>query len=120
MNILSPAIQQKTEEILLEDGLLTKDQLALLKSQADNKKQPFFSVLLEDGHINDEQLTKALARANNIPYVNLGEANIYPKILDLLDRDVAEHYMAVPIGEMQNRLVVAMLDADNIQAVDFL
>jgi len=120
MNVLSPAIQQKTEDILLEEGLLTKDQLTLLKSQAENKKQPFFSALLEDGHINDEQLTKALAKANNIPYVNLTEANINPKILDLLDRDVAEHYMAVPVGEMQNRLVVAMLDADNIQAVDFL
>ena len=28
--------------------------------------------------------------------------------------------MAVPLGEMQRRLVVAMLDADNVQAVDFL
>ena len=26
----------------------------------------------------------------------------------------------VPLGEMDNRLVVAMLDADNVQAVDFL
>ena len=28
--------------------------------------------------------------------------------------------MAVPLGQIKNRLVVAMLDADNIQAVDFL
>src|SRR3978361_1625973 len=28
--------------------------------------------------------------------------------------------MAVPLGEMQKKLVVAMLDADNVQAVDFL
>ena len=28
--------------------------------------------------------------------------------------------MAVPLGEMQHRLVVAMLDAGNVQAVDFL
>jgi type IV pilus assembly protein PilB len=28
--------------------------------------------------------------------------------------------MAVPLGEMQHRLVVAMLDADNVQAVDYL
>jgi type IV pilus assembly protein PilB len=28
--------------------------------------------------------------------------------------------MAVPLGEMQHRLVIAMLDADNVQAVDFL
>jgi type IV pilus assembly protein PilB len=28
--------------------------------------------------------------------------------------------MAVPLGQMQHKLVVAMLDADNVQAVDFL
>ena len=33
---------------------------------------------------------------------------------------IRDSYMAVPLGEMQNRLVVAMLDADNVQAVDFL
>jgi type IV pilus assembly protein PilB len=38
----------------------------------------------------------------------------------LLPQDVAEHYMAVPLGEMSNKLVIAMLDADNVQAVDFL
>src|SRR5581483_8271121 len=40
--------------------------------------------------------------------------------LKLLPKDIAERYMAVPLGEMQHRLVIAMLDADNIQAVDFL
>jgi type IV pilus assembly protein PilB len=120
MNVLSPAIQEKTEDILIREGLLNKDKLALLKSQAKSNNQPFFSVLLNYGHISDEQLTKALAIANNVPYVNLTEANVNPKILELLDKDVAEHYMAVPIGEMDKRLVVAMLDADNLQAIDFL
>ncbi|HEY9712104.1 MAG TPA: GspE/PulE family protein, partial [Chroococcales cyanobacterium] len=47
-------------------------------------------------------------------------AHIDPDILDLLPQEIAERYMAVPLGEMQQRLVVAMLDADNVQAVDFL
>ncbi|MDB5161277.1 MAG: ral secretory pathway protein type pilus assembly protein PilB [Candidatus Saccharibacteria bacterium] len=120
MNVLSPVIQTKTEDILIEQGLLDKDGLQLIKNKAKASNQPFFSVLLNEGHITDEQLTKALARANNIPYVNLSNARIQPSVLELLDKDVAEHYMAVPIGEMQTKLVVAMLDADNVQAVDFL
>lgn len=120
MNVLSPAVQKKTEDFLVKEGLLTQSKLATLKNQAKNNNQPFFSTLLSYGHISDEQLTKALAIANNIPYVNLTEANVNPKILELLDKDVAEHYMAVPIGEMDKRLVVAMLDADNLQAIDFL
>ncbi|MFZ1685024.1 MAG: GspE/PulE family protein, partial [Candidatus Zixiibacteriota bacterium] len=47
-------------------------------------------------------------------------ANVDPKILSMMPRDVAERYMAVPLGEMSNRLVIAMLDADNVQAVDFI
>jgi len=120
VNILSPATQAKTEDLLIEQGLVDKDELKLIKSQAKAKNEPFFSVLLQGGHVNDEQLTKALALANNIPYVNLSKANIDPKVLGMLDKDVAEHYMAVPIGEMHRKLVLGMLDADNVQAVDFL
>ena len=45
---------------------------------------------------------------------------INAEVLALLPQEIAERYMAVPLGVMQNRLVVAMLDADNVQAVDFL
>jgi len=38
----------------------------------------------------------------------------------LLPKDISERFMAVPLGEVQNRLAVAMLDANNVQAVDYL
>ena len=120
MNILSASAQTRIEERLVADGLIPQDQLVLLKNQARQKNQPFFSLLLEQGRISDEQLTKVLATVSKVPYVNLSEAHIDPKTLGLLPQDIAEHYMAVPLGEMQSRLVVAMLDADNVQAVDFL
>jgi type IV pilus assembly protein PilB len=47
-------------------------------------------------------------------------ARIDPKILSLVPQDTAERYMAVPLGEMEHRLAIAMLDPTNVQAVDFL
>jgi type IV pilus assembly protein PilB len=120
MNVLTPTSQQHVEEILISDGVISKEQLVAIKEKAKQSNEPLFSMLISEGHINDEQLTKALATASNVPYVNLSVARIDPKTLDLLSQDIAEHYMAVPLGKMQNRLVVAMLDADNVQAVDFL
>lgn len=120
MNVLSPATQQQVEEALIRDGFITKVQLEGLKQKARVNNQPFLSLLLEEGHITDEQLTKALADANDVPYVNLNSSTITPDILGLLPKDIAEHYMAVPLGEMEGTLVVAMLDAENVQAVDFL
>ncbi|MBA3757873.1 Flp pilus assembly complex ATPase component TadA [Candidatus Saccharibacteria bacterium] len=120
MNVLSPTVQQHVEEMLVKDGAIDDSKLAQIKEKAKANNEPFFSLLLSEGHINDEQLTKTLAAVSKVPYVNLSKARIEPKILDLLPQDTAEQFMAVPLGKMQNRLVVAMLDADNVQAVDFL
>ena len=120
MNALSTSAQTHVEQMLVAEGLITKPKLDDLKTQAQKQEKPLFGLLLDQGHITDEQLTKALAAANNVPYVNLSHARIDSKTLELLSPDVAELYMAVPLGEMQHRLVVAMLDAGNVQAVDFL
>lgn len=120
MNIISPDTQQHLEETLVADGVLSKEKLHEIKSKAAATSQPVFGMLMQEGHLTDEQMTKTLAKVSKVPYVNLSNARIDPKVLEMLPQDIAEHYMAVPLGEMNNRLVIAMLDADNIQAVDFL
>lgn len=120
MSVLSTAAQQQVEETLVKDGVLTKEKLAELKAAAEKESTPLLSFLVTGGHVSDEAMTKTIAHVTKVPYVNLSNAHIDPDVLDLLPQDVAERYMAVPLGEMQNRLVVAMLDADNVQAVDFL
>ena len=120
MSVLSTTAQKQVEDTLVSEGLLTDDQLKDIKKKADEQSTPFLSMLLTSGQVSDEALTRIIAQVTKVPYVNLSTARIDPKVIDLLPSEVAERYMAVPLGEMQNRLVVAMLDADNVQAVDFL
>lgn len=120
MSVLSPAAQQQVQDKLVNDGLLKADKLKELQDQAHAKNLPLFSLLGTEGGVSEEDLTKTIASVTRVPYVNLQTAKIEQHILDLLPADLAERYMAVPLGEMQHRLVVAMLDADNVQAVDFL
>jgi type IV pilus assembly protein PilB len=120
MSVLSVASEQQIQDTLVAAGMITADKLAAAKVEAKAAKEPLISFLLKHEYINDEQLTKANATITKVPYVNLTTAKIDPKVLALLPQDIAERYMAVPLGEMQKRLVVAMLDADNVQAVDFL
>jgi type IV pilus assembly protein PilB len=120
MKLLSADAQTQVEDALVADNTITREDLETIKKQSEAKGTPLFSALVDSGKISDEQLTKASAKVSKIPYVNLTTARIDPKVLALLPADVAERYMAVPLGEMQHRLVVAMLDAGNVQAVDFL
>jgi type IV pilus assembly protein PilB len=120
MSVLSTDTQTLIEEYLVKTGQLKPDGVQKLKKEAHDKNIPFFSYLVSEDHLTNEQLTKTMATVTNVPYVNLSRSIIDPDILALLPQEIAERYMAVPLGKMQHRLVVAMLDADNVQAVDFL
>lgn len=118
--MLSVDSQQKVEQLLLKNKLVSQKQLDDARTKAAKDKKPLLTVLTDDKLVSSEELTKILARATKLPYVNLLNAVIKPEILKLLNREIAEQYMAVPVGEMQGRLAVAMLDPNNVQAVDFL
>lgn len=120
MSVLSPTVQKQVEAELISSGVIKEDDFKAAKAKAETASQPLLGLLVQDGLVTNEVLTKTIAHFTHVPYVNLSNATVAEKILELLPRDVAERFMAVPLGEMQNRLVVAMLDADNVQAVDFL
>lgn len=120
MGVLSQEKQDQVTIYLTEEGFIKKAELEELTKKAEAAGKPFFQYLKEMKIITDEDLTRLIAKTVNVPYVNLMQATIPAKTLKLLSREVAERYMAVPLGEMKGRLVVAMLDADNVQAADFL
>lgn len=120
MAVLTDDNQKKLEELLIKEGLVTQEVMDSYRKKATEQSKPLLSMLVDEKVVTDEALTKEIANMSGVPYVNLATAQIDQKVLDLLPQEIAERYMAVPLGEMQNRLAVAMLDANNVQAVDFL
>ena len=115
-----PHTQQLILDKLEADGLLSQQNRTLAVKQAVNEKMDVIDFLITKELVTDEQVTKIVAGLAKIPYVDLSDAKIRSRTLDLLPQAIAERYMAVPLGEMDNRLVVAMLDADDVRSVDFL
>jgi len=120
LSVISEENQKSLESLLVSENLVDAQKLATLKQEATAAHKPFFTYLLEKAAINNEQLTKVTATVLGVPYVNLIASKVNPSVLNLLARDVAERFMAVPLGETEHRLAVAMLDPNNVQAVDFL
>lgn len=126
MAVLTEELQVKLEELLLSDGAITKEQLEQHRVDAKKSGTPLFTFLLEKKVVDNERLTASIAKVSAVPYVNLTDATISQEVLSLLPRENAERYMAVPLGELTagtsgtRRLAIAMLDANNVQAVDFL
>jgi type IV pilus assembly protein PilB len=120
MPLLTDDIQDKLIKLLVDEGLVASAVLDAAKAESAKVSKPLFSLLAEQDIIDDELLTHAIAQVSGVPYVNLANTIIDQNILSLLPEDIAERFMAVPLAEVQNRLAVAMIDANNVQAVDYL
>jgi type IV pilus assembly protein PilB len=118
--LLTDDIQEKLLSLLTEEGLVTSDALTAAQEDATKAGKPLMAVLADKRLVDDELLTHAIAQVSGVPYVNLSNSLIDQNVLALLPEDIAERFMAVPLAEIQNRLAVAMIDANNVQAVDYL
>ena len=120
MTLLTNDIQDRLAKILVEEGLIQESKIELAIKEAGLNNQSLMSYMIEHKLLDNEILIHATAHVSGIPYVNLENTTIPQETLDLISVDIAERNMAVPIAEVQGRIAVAMLDATNIQAVDYL
>ena len=120
MALLTTELQGKLTSLLVDEGLVSQTVLSQSEEEATSSGQPLLSILLQKGMVDDELLTHAIAQVSGVPYVNLRSSVVNDEVLNLLPQEVAERFMAVPLAEVQNRLAVAMIDANNVQAVDYL
>jgi len=120
MALLTSDMQGKLVELLVNEGLVAREILQKNQELATQTGKPLLGILTENNIVDDELLTHAIAQISGVPYVNLSNSVIDQNILGLLPEDIAERFMAVPLAEVQNRLAVAMIDANNVQAVDYL
>lgn len=120
MALLTDDIQEKLITLLISEGLVAEQVITDAKAESAKEKESLFTYLSDKDIVDDELLTHAIAQVSGVPYVNLTNSLIDQNILALLPEDVAERFMAVPLAEVQNRLAVAMIDANNVQAVDYL
>lgn len=120
MALMTDDIQEKLLKLLQEEGLVAASELASATEESAKSGKSLLTVLTERSIIDAELMTHAIAQVSGVPYVNLTTTIVDQSILSLLPSDIAERFMAVPLAEVQNRLAVAMIDANNVQAVDYL
>lgn len=120
MALLTSDNQNKLLEMFVEEGLATRESLDKVKRDAQETGKPVGTLLVETGVIDEELLVHGIAQISGVPYINISNSIIDQSILTLLPEDIAERFMAVPLAEINNRLAIAMIDANNVQAVDYL
>ncbi|MBD3363098.1 type II/IV secretion system protein [Candidatus Dojkabacteria bacterium] len=105
---------------LLTKGLVSQSDVNEAKTTAMNTNKPIEQVLIEQKKIQEEELYKAKAEVHGYKYINVANKQIPLDLLGKINKDVAEKNLAVPFGEAQGKIQVALADPGDLQKVKFL
>jgi type IV pilus assembly protein PilB len=105
-------------DILLEDGLLTTDQLSVAVDQHQTLGRSLGRVLVDQGILSETQLVAALAQQIGLRFIDLSDFPVDGSALARIPGSVCRQHMAIPIGFEDGRIVVAMADPANVFAAD--
>jgi len=114
-------VRKKTKQlgqILIEQGLITNDQLEAALAEQQRVPKSLGRILIDLRLIKENDLVRALAHQIGLDFVDLSEYPIDPSATVLIPETVAKRYRALPIGERDGRLLVAMSDPANVYALD--
>lgn len=118
--MLTATTEQKIEDFIVEHDLIDKDKFKALRESARKERKSLLQYLIDKRVLSEEDSVKINALVSHIPYVDLGEKTVLPGILNLIPKETAKTYMAVPYESEGHVLSVGMLDPSNLQAIDFL
>jgi type IV pilus assembly protein PilB len=105
-------------DILLEDGLITSDQLSVAVDQHQTLGRSLGRVLVDQGILSETQLVAALAQQIGLRFIDLSDFPVDGSALARIPGSVCRQHMAIPIGFEDGRIVVAMADPANVFAAD--
>ncbi len=109
------------ETVLGRAKLVTPEQLATLKEEAEYSKRPLEEIVLDKKVVDEKTLVKALSDYTSIPYVEIEPQSVPPNVLKLIPERVARQYMAVLFKVDEEGVHhLAMEDPDDVQAINFI
>jgi type IV pilus assembly protein PilB len=109
---------RKLGEILVEKGLISRDQLEQALFEQSRTDQLLGRILIDLGLVKESDLMAALAAQVGFRFVDLSDSSIDPSAAALVPEPVARRYHALPVGYEDSKLVVAMADPSNLFALD--
>ncbi len=110
---------KKLDEILVDAGLLTRDQLARATEKAGHLRW-LLDYLLDEGLLSAEDIAMALSLQLNLPIIDLKRHAVQPAALSLVPEEYARQHNLIPIDIVNDALVVVMADPTNIQVQEDL
>ena len=104
---------QPLGRVLLDEGLISEEQLAHALNAQRTIAAPLGTVLVNQGALHEDHLTRVLSSHFGIPVADLKHVDIDPAVARMVPEEFARRHATLPLRRENGHLVIAMSDPGN-------
>jgi len=105
-------------QILLDEGVVTREQLEKAKQMQHRSGGHMGRILVEQGVVTEKQLAKALSVQWGLDVIDLSTVEIDSDVVKVIPQHIAQRHKVLAIGKTRKKLRLAIADPLNVVALD--
>ena len=103
---------------LIKKGIVSKQQFESAREESKNKGLPINKVLISKGIVKEKDIASVISERLGIPFMDLSDYLIDADVIKLVPESIAQRYKLIPLFKIGQTLTVAMVDPQDINAMD--
>jgi type IV pilus assembly protein PilB len=108
------------KKFILDSGLVSQADLDVAEESATKEGRSLGDILVTSGKLSSDNLRRIQAYVLGIPFVELTQQKIPFDVLSLIPEPIARAHNIVAFKKTDDTLEVAMLNVDDLSAIDFI
>lgn len=112
--------KKQLKSFILDAGLVSKTELEVAEKTAKKNGTNVGEELVSKGDLSEDDLRRVQAYVLGIPFVGLKDKKIDFDVLSLIPEPIARNNNIIAFKKGNDVLEVAMLDTDDLEAIDFV
>jgi len=115
---LSEPARKDLGEMLLEEKLVTPEQLARALEIQRTRGGSLAEVLVREGYVRSEDLAVVQSVLLNVPFIDLKRHVIQPDAIKLVPEEMARKHTLIPMDIIGDSLMVVMADPSDVRTIE--
>lgn len=111
---------KQLKEFILDSGLVNRGDFSSAEKKSKEIGLSIGKVLVNEGNLTEDDLRRMQAYILGIPFVDLKGQRLDVEALSIIPEPIARNHNIVSFRKSDDSLEVAMLDTDDLAAIDFV
>ncbi len=112
------SLKDRLKQILIRDDLISAQDLDAALREQQKSGGELSRILVKMELIDQDALSQVLSESLGLPIISISRLKVFPEVIDIIPRSLAEKYKIMPISVMGEHLTLAMGDPLNIFTID--